>query len=43
MYQWFHHHGRLVFSSPEKGVTLLNYTIEMETKIPFADGVYHLF
>lgn len=34
-----HHHGRLVFSSPEKGVTLLNYTIEMETKIPFADGV----
>ncbi len=34
-----HHLGRLEFSTPEKGKTLLEYTIEMESKIGFADGL----
>ena len=33
-----YHLGRLEFSTPEKGKTLLTYTIDMETKIPFADS-----
>lgn len=33
-----YHLGRLEFSTPEQGKTLLNYTIEMESKIGFIDG-----
>lgn len=33
-----YHLGRLEFTTPEKGKTFLNYTIEMESKFAFADG-----
>ncbi len=34
-----YHLGRLEFSSTEKGKTVLNYTIDMESKFGFADGI----
>ena len=34
-----YHLGRLAFSSPEPGKTMLNYTITMESKLSFADGI----
>lgn len=34
-----YHLGRLEFSTPTKGQTLLNYTIDMESKFTFADGI----
>ena len=33
-----YHLGKMEFSTPEKGKTLLTHTIEMETKFPFADS-----
>lgn len=33
-----YHLGKMEFSTPEKGKTLLTYTIDMETKFPFADS-----
>ena len=33
-----YHLGRLEFSTPEQGKTFLSYTIDMESKIGFADG-----
>ena len=37
-----YHLGRLEFSSPEPGKTLLNYTIDMESKLGFIDGAVGL-
>lgn len=34
-----YHLGRLEFSTPETGKTLLHYTIDMESKLSFADGI----
>lgn len=34
-----YHLGRMKFSTPEAGKTQLDYTIDMETKVPLADGI----
>ena len=38
-----YHLGRLEFTTPENGKTFLNYTIEMESKFSFLDGIITLF
>lgn len=38
-----YHLGRLEFTTPEAGKTFLNYTIEMESKFSFLDGILMLF
>lgn len=38
-----YHLGRLEFSSPQKGKTVLHYTIDLESKIGFIDPLLKLF